>query len=125
MRAGAGHFRTLKSVSRPVIVEPVLAGLEAIDDRVARRRVMLCRMLVWRTIAAADVTAFGASAQMQPPCVRCQAFDAACTAWFHVQIDSFSFALHVADSATPDQVLSATCSLPRCAAVLWVMVSSY
>jgi hypothetical protein len=51
-------------------------------------------MLAWRTIAAADVTAFGASAQMQPPSVRCQAFDATCTAWFRVQIDSFSFTLH-------------------------------
>jgi hypothetical protein len=51
-------------------------------------------MLVRRTIAAADVTAFGASAQMQPPCVRGQAFDATCTAWFRVQIDSFSFTLH-------------------------------
>jgi hypothetical protein len=51
-------------------------------------------MLVWRTIAAADVTAFGASAQMQPPRSRCQAFDATGTAWFYVQIDSFSFTLH-------------------------------
>jgi hypothetical protein len=125
MRAGAGQFRTLKSFSRPVIVEPVLAGLEAVDDRVARARVMLCRMLVWRTIAAADVAAFGASAQMQPPSVRFQAFDATCTAWFGVQIDSFSFTLHAADSAAPDRVLSATCSLPRCAALPWVMASSF
>jgi hypothetical protein len=51
-------------------------------------------MLAWRTIAAPDVTAFGASAQMQPPSLRCQAFDATCAAWFRVQINSFSFALH-------------------------------
>jgi|SRR5580658_6019417 hypothetical protein len=51
-------------------------------------------MLAWRSIAAADVTAFGTSAQMQPPSVRCQAFDATCTAWFRVQIDAFSFTLH-------------------------------
>jgi hypothetical protein len=125
MRARAGQFRTLKSFSRAVIVEPVLAGFEAVDDRVAGARVMLCRMLVWRTIAAADVAAFGASAQMQPPPVRFQAFDATGTAWFGVQIDSFAFALHAADPAAPDRVLSATCSLPRCAALLWVIVSSY
>jgi hypothetical protein len=41
MRAGAAQLGTLKSFSRSVIVEPVLAGLEAIDDRVARGRVML------------------------------------------------------------------------------------
>jgi hypothetical protein len=125
MRARAGQFRTLKSFSRAVIVEPVLAGFEAVDDRVAGARVMLCRMLVWRTIAAADVAAFGASAQMQPPPVRFQAFDATGTAWFGVQIDSFAFALHAADPAAPGRVLSATCSLPRCAALLWVIVSSY
>jgi hypothetical protein len=51
-------------------------------------------MLAWRTIAAADVTAFGASAQMQPPSLRCQAFDATCTAWFRVQTDALSFTLH-------------------------------
>jgi hypothetical protein len=51
-------------------------------------------MLAWRSIAATNVTAFGAPAQMQPPSVRCQAFDAACTAWFRVQIDSFSFTFH-------------------------------
>jgi hypothetical protein len=94
MRARAGQLRTLKSLSRSVIVEPVLAGLEAIDDGVAGCRVMLRRMLAWRAIAAANVTAFSASAQMQPPAVRFQAFEATCTAWFRVQIDSFPFTLH-------------------------------
>ena len=64
MRARAVKLRTLKGFSRSVIVEPVFAGFEAIDDRVARGRVVLRRMLAWRSIAAADVTAFGASAQM-------------------------------------------------------------
>jgi hypothetical protein len=40
MRARAAQLGTLKSFLRPVIVEPVLAGLEAIDDRVARARVV-------------------------------------------------------------------------------------
>jgi len=41
MRPRAGQLRTLKSFLRPVIVEPVLTGLEAVDDRVARGRVVL------------------------------------------------------------------------------------
>jgi hypothetical protein len=102
MRARAGQLRTLESFSRSVIVEPVLAGLEAVDDRVARGGVMLRRMLAWRTIATADVAAFGASAQVQPPSVRCQAFDATCAAWFCLQIDSFWFTLHACLLLRPD-----------------------
>jgi hypothetical protein len=64
MRARAGQLRTLKGFLRPVVVKPVLAWFEAIDDRVARGGVVLRRMLAWRSIATADVTAFGASAQM-------------------------------------------------------------
>jgi hypothetical protein len=64
MRARAVQRRTLKGFSRSVIVEPVFAGLEAIDDRVARGRIVLRRMLAWRRIATADVAAFGASAEM-------------------------------------------------------------
>jgi len=94
MRVGARQLRTLKSFSRSVVVEPVLAGLEAIDDRVAGRGVVLRRMLARRTIAAADVTTFGASPKVQPPCARLQALDATRTAGLRVQIDSFSFALH-------------------------------
>ena len=94
MRARIGQLRSVKSFSRSVIVEPVFAGLKAIDDRVARGRVVLRRMLAWRSIAATNVDAFGTSAQMQPPSALCKAFDTACAAGFRVQIDSFSFTLH-------------------------------
>jgi hypothetical protein len=94
MRGRAVELRALKSFSRSVIVEPVLARFEAADNRVPCGGVVLRCMLAWRSIAAADVTALGASAEMQPPSVRCQAFDAACTAWFRVQIDSCSFTFH-------------------------------
>src|ERR1700727_3329494 len=95
MRVRTGQLRTVKSFLRSVIIEPILAGLEAVDDRVAGGLVMLGGMLAGRTIAAADVTAFGASAQVQPPSARGQAFDATGTAWLRIQIDPFSFTLHV------------------------------
>jgi hypothetical protein len=52
MRAGVAQLRALKGFSRSVIVEPVLAGLEAIDDRMARGRVVLRSMLAWRSISS-------------------------------------------------------------------------
>ena len=56
--------RALKKFPRAVIVEPVFARLEAIDNRVASGCVVLRRVLAWRSVAATDVTAFGAAAQM-------------------------------------------------------------
>ncbi len=94
MRVRAGQLGTVKSFSRSIVVEPILPRLEAIDDRMAGFRAVLRRMLARRTVAAADVPAFGASAQVQPPSVCSQALDATRTAWFRVQIDSFSFTLH-------------------------------
>src|SRR6202046_2890970 len=88
MRVRTGQLRTVKSFLGSVIIEPILAGLEAVDDRVAGGLVMLGGMLAGRTIAAADVTTFGASAQVQPPSARRQTFDTACAAWFRIQIDS-------------------------------------
>ena len=64
MRVRTGQLRTLKSFLRSIVVEPVFSGLEAIDDRVPGGCVVLRRVLAGRSIAAADVTAFGASAQM-------------------------------------------------------------
>jgi hypothetical protein len=76
MGARAAQLRTFKGFLCSVIVEPVLAGLEAINDRVARGGVVPRRMLAWRSIAEPNVTAFGASAQMQPPSIRRLAFNA-------------------------------------------------
>jgi hypothetical protein len=41
VRARAAQLRTFKGFSRSVIVEPFLAGLEAINDRVARGGIVL------------------------------------------------------------------------------------
>ena len=87
LRAGDEFFRA-------IVVKPVLARLEARDDRVARGRVMFRCVLTWRTIAAADVTAFSASAKMQPPSAQSQAFDAACSVWLGRWIDTIPLGLH-------------------------------
>ena len=64
MRARTLQPGTLKGFSSSVIVEPFLAGFEAVDDRVARGGIVLRSVLVRGTVAAADVAAFGAAAQM-------------------------------------------------------------
>ena len=72
----------------------MLPGLEARDDRVTRSGVMLRRMLIWRTVTAADVTAFGASAKMKPPSALGHAFDATCSAWLDRCVDTVPLRLH-------------------------------
>jgi hypothetical protein len=67
MRMRRGQVRTGKEFARSIIVKPPLACLETRDDRVASSCVVFRCMLIWRIIAAADVTTFGASAKMQPP----------------------------------------------------------
>src|SRR5438309_1379014 len=86
-RSGEGFFST-------VVVKPTLTRLEARDDRVPGGGVMFRRMLIWRTVAAPDVTTFGASAKMEPPFALSQAFDAARTAWLGRGVDTVSHGLH-------------------------------
>ena len=74
-----GQFRTGKEFARSIIIKPPLAFLETRDNRVASSCVVFRCMLTGRTIAAADVTTFGASAQMQPPTAARQAFNTAGT----------------------------------------------
>ena len=81
LRAGDEFFST-------IVVKPPLARLEARDYRMTRSGVMFRCMLVWRTITAADVPAFGASAKMQPPRAPSQAFDAACSARLGRRVDA-------------------------------------
>src|SRR5262249_47369907 len=52
---------------------PVLAGLEAADDRMMRRVEVFCGVLVRRIVTAADVAAGQAEAQMNPVCADLQA----------------------------------------------------
>src|SRR4051794_20602004 len=72
-RVRALKIRARETLSRAIIVKPSFARLEA-HDRMARRRVVFRCVLVWRSITAADVSAFGTSAKMKPPFARGRAF---------------------------------------------------
>src|SRR5258708_4968848 len=87
LRAGEEFFRT-------IVVKPMLARLEARDYRVTRSGAMFRCMLVWRAVTAADVTAFGASAKMEPPSAQSRAFDATCSAWLGRRVDTIPLGLH-------------------------------
>ena len=80
MRIRSGKLGTGKEIPCTVVVEPPLSWLETRDNWVTRGRVMFRGVLIWRTITAADVTTFGASAKMQPPIAGRQAFNTTCTA---------------------------------------------
>src|SRR6202035_1062143 len=70
MRLRSGKFWAGEGFLRTIVVKPMLARLETGDNRVTRSGKMFRCMLTWRTIAAADVTALRASAQMKPPSAR-------------------------------------------------------
>src|ERR1700733_2469782 len=59
-----------------VVPEPVLTRLETPDDPVPTLAGVRAGVLARRTVAAADVPARGAAAQVEPPPVRRVAFDA-------------------------------------------------
>ena len=61
------QLRADREVVGAVVVEPVLAGLEALDDRMPSRAVVGGRMAGQRVVAAAAVPAGRATTQMQPP----------------------------------------------------------
>src|ERR1700761_6516916 len=71
-----------------VVPEPVLARLEAPDDGVARTGVE-AGVLAGRAVAAPDMAACRATAQMEPPPVRREALDAPGTARRNIRVDRF------------------------------------
>src|SRR3954447_9243778 len=95
----AGHRLVLRPVLRvrqppgavvvlpAVVPEPVLAGLEALDDRVAGRLEVRGRVLHRGRVAAADVPALRAAAQVHPPALRGLALRAPGTARRHRRVD--------------------------------------
>jgi len=88
MRVRNVKLRAGDEFSSTIVVKPPLARLEARDYRMTRSGVMFRCMLIWGSITAADVTAFGASAKMQPPSAPSQALDAACSARFDRWVDA-------------------------------------
>lgn len=71
MRSGWLQVRAFKEFIRAVVVESVLAGLEALDHGMPGRMGVLAGVLVRRRVAAADVGVFGANAAttVPPACV--------------------------------------------------------
>jgi len=90
----SGKLRAGKEFLSTVVVKPMLAWLEARDYRVTRGGVVFRCMLTWGTIAAANVTAFGASAKMKPPFARGRAFDATRSARLGRRFDTIPNGLH-------------------------------
>ena len=94
MRLRRRKVGTGEDFLRAIIEKPALARFEAPDDRVARRGVVFGGVLVRRTVAAADMTAFGTSAEMKPPVAAGQAFDAAGAARQGFRVDAIFFRFH-------------------------------
>jgi hypothetical protein len=87
LRAGEGFFSA-------IVVKPMLVRLEALNYRVTRSGIVFRCMLIWGTIAAADVTALRASAKMEPPFVCSQAFDATRSTRLDRRVDTIPYGLH-------------------------------
>ena len=94
MPTRSGQARTVEEIARAIVVEPPLTRLETRDDRMAGRVMMFRRVLVRRRVAAADMTAFGAPAQMKPPAACRQTFLAAGPARLSRGIDAVSLRFH-------------------------------
>ena len=109
MRLRRGQARTFEEVFRAIVPEPPFSRLEAGN---AGRVMMLCRVLIGRSIAAADMTAFGTSAQMEPPAARRPTFHAAGTARLGQGIDAVSLRFHGAFlfSLLPAEISGGKCS---------------
>src|SRR5258708_28153763 len=65
----------VERLSGSIIPEPVLTRLEACYDKVASLAKVRSGVLVWRRIATADVAAFGAAPQMEPPLASSKTLD--------------------------------------------------
>src|SRR5579862_8965680 len=91
---GGVAFRSGERGTRlvPVLVgvgpEPLLPRLEAADHRVPRLAVMRGGVLGRRGVAAADVPALGAPAQVHPPAASLLALRAAGAGWGGVRVDT-------------------------------------
>ena len=95
MRMRRKQFRAIDHPLLLVIVEPILTRLEAGNNRMPRRRRMLRRMLIRRTVTAPDVSTLGTAAEMKPPTFRRrQAFHTPVATWFRSRVDSAVIFLH-------------------------------
>src|SRR6266851_4406999 len=79
----------IERLCRPIIPKPVLSGLEARDDEMAGLSEVRGRVLVWRRVAAADVTALRTAPQVEPPQTGSKAFDTSRSARNSLRVDAF------------------------------------
>src|SRR5260370_16694642 len=86
------ELRAREGILGLVIPEPVFAGLEAADDRVPRDLRVRGRVLRRRAVAAPDVAALRAPAQVDPPAAARVALDAARPARWHRRVDAGNLA---------------------------------
>ena len=77
-----------------MVPEPVLTRLEACYDEVASLAKMRSGVLVWRRIATADVAAFGATPQMEPPLASSKTLDTSRSTWNGVRVNAFRYVAH-------------------------------
>ena len=94
MPAWLGEPRARDHSLSPIVVKPGFSGLEACRDRMPCRVKMLRSMLARRVVAASDVPAFCAAAEVQPPTPCSQALRAARAARRHIGIDSMMISFH-------------------------------
>src|SRR5215469_12335844 len=83
-----GQLRPVIGLLGFEVEEPVLAGLEAADERMPAGLRVRGRVLRGRGVAAADVPALSAAAQVQPPAAGLLAFDAPGAARRHGRVDA-------------------------------------
>ena len=86
---GCGKHWTGNELASPIVVEPLLARLVALDDGMPGLFAVGARMLAWRVVATADVSAGGASPEVKPPSRLGpgEALDAPVTAWGNFGVD--------------------------------------
>ena len=95
MRVRRKQFHTFDHPLLLVIVEPILARLEARDDRMSGLFRMLGCMLAGRTVAAADVATFRTAAEVKPPALRRRhAFHTPSATGFRRRVDSGQSLFH-------------------------------
>src|SRR5690348_7353657 len=87
MLLGWAQRRSGEELPGAIVVEPILAGLETADHGMTRRMKVFGGVPVRRRVAAADVPALGAAAQMYPPRPVPQAFLATGSTWRRIRVD--------------------------------------
>src|SRR5258707_966828 len=85
-RRELGPGEWLPSSMAPI---PILVSLKARFDKAASLARGSSGVLVWRRIATADVPAFGAAPQMEPPLASSKTLDTSCPTWNGVRVNAF------------------------------------